>query len=114
MICIVAFERIHEAIVFAIRVEIVGNSRAIRIDRNQGCPAVVRVIGIIKTVFVGVITGLWYGAGALGYFVSGEIGALWSSWSTQRVLLLLTALPTVGAVVLAILTRQPSASRTEP
>jgi hypothetical protein len=43
--------------------------------------------------FVGVITGLWYGAGALGYFVGGEIGTLWSSWPTQRVLLLLTALP---------------------
>ena len=56
--------------------------------------------------FVGVITGLWYGAGAIGYFVGGEVGALWSSWSTQRVLLLLTALPTGGAVVLATLTRQ--------
>jgi POT family proton-dependent oligopeptide transporter len=56
--------------------------------------------------FVGVITGLWYGAGALGYFVGGEVGTLWSRWPTQRVLLLLTALPTVGAVVLATLTRQ--------
>ena len=48
-------------------------------------------------------------AGALGYFVSGEIGALWSRWSTQRVLLLLTALPTVGAIVLAVLARQGEA-----
>ena len=63
---------------------------------------------------VGVITGLWYGAGALGYFVGGEIGTLWSRWPMQRVLLLLTALPTVGAVVLATLTRQPNESPTEP
>lgn len=64
--------------------------------------------------FIGVVTGLWYGSGALGYFIGGEIGTLWSRWPTQRVLLLLTALPTVGAVLLATLTRQPSASRTEP
>ena len=64
--------------------------------------------------FIGVVTGLWYGAGALGYFVGGEIGRLWSRWPTQRVLILLTALPTVGAVLLAILTRQPNANPTEP
>ena len=63
--------------------------------------------------FVGVVTGLWYGAGALGYFVGGEIGTLWSRWPTQRVLLLLTALPIVGAVVLATLTPQPNESPTE-
>ena len=63
--------------------------------------------------FIGVVTGLWYGAGALGYFVGGEIGMLWSSWPTQRVLLLLTALPIVGAVVLATLTPQPNESPTE-
>jgi len=63
--------------------------------------------------FVGVATGLWYGAGAFGYFVSGEIGALWSSWSTQRVLLLLTALPSAGAVVLATLTRQTARRKSD-
>lgn len=47
--------------------------------------------------FVGLVTGLWYGAGALGYLAGGEIGALWSSWQTRNVLLFLTALPTVGA-----------------
>ncbi len=55
--------------------------------------------------FIGLVTGLWYGAGALGYLVGGEIGALWSSWQTRNVLLLLTALPAVGAVVFSRLTR---------
>ena len=55
--------------------------------------------------FVGVVTGLWFGAGALGYFIGGEIGALWSSWQTKNVLLFLTVLPVVGAVVLSWLTR---------
>ena len=64
--------------------------------------------------FIGVVTGLWYGSGAIGYVVGGEIGTLWSRWPTQRVLILLTALPIVGAVVLATLTRQPSVSPTEP
>ena len=55
--------------------------------------------------FVGLITGLWYGAGALGYFIGGEIGALWSSWQTRNVLLFLTALLAVGAVVFSGLAR---------
>lgn len=49
--------------------------------------------------FIGLATGLWYAAGALGYFIGGEVGALWSSWPTRDVLLFLTALPAVGAVV---------------
>ncbi len=49
--------------------------------------------------FIGLATGLWYAAGALGYFLGGEVGALWSSWPTRDVLLFLTALPAVGAVV---------------
>jgi POT family proton-dependent oligopeptide transporter len=50
--------------------------------------------------FVGTVTGLWYGAGALGYYVGGEIGALWSHWPTQRVLLLLSLLPLCGTALL--------------
>ena len=50
--------------------------------------------------FVGAVTGLWYSAGAFGYYVGGEIGALWSRWPTQRVLLLLSLLPLCGAALL--------------
>lgn len=50
--------------------------------------------------FVGAVTGLWYSAGALGYYVGGEIGALWSRWPTHRVLLLLSLLPLCGAALL--------------
>ena len=56
--------------------------------------------------FVGVVTGLWFGAGALGYLIGGEIGALWTRWSSVRVLLLLTALPAVGAVLVFVSSRQ--------
>lgn len=48
---------------------------------------------------MGLVTGLWYGAGALGYFVGGQIGALWSKWPTQRVLILLSVLPLIGAAL---------------
>lgn len=50
--------------------------------------------------FLGLITGIWYGAGALGYFVGGAVGALWFTWPIQRVLVLLTLLPLAGATVL--------------
>lgn len=50
--------------------------------------------------FLGLVTGIWYGAGALGYFVGGEVGTLWSRWPIQRVLLLLTLLLLAGAAVL--------------
>jgi POT family proton-dependent oligopeptide transporter len=66
--------------------------------------------------FIGLLTGLWYGAGALGYFIGGEIGALWSSWLTRDVLLFLTALPAVGAVVFSWFTRHraPKTDTTAP
>lgn len=50
--------------------------------------------------FLGLVTGIWYGAGALGFFVGGEVGTLWFAWPIQRVLLLLTLLPLAGATVL--------------
>lgn len=50
--------------------------------------------------FIGLATGLWYGAGALGYLVGGQLGALWSKWPTQRVLTLLICLPLLGALLL--------------
>lgn len=56
--------------------------------------------------FVGVVTGLWYGAGALGYYAGGEIGALWSRWPTRNVLLFLTLLTSMGALVLHAVSRR--------
>jgi POT family proton-dependent oligopeptide transporter len=56
----------------------------------------------VPSRFIGRITGVWYGAGALGYFAGGEIGALWSRWPTHRVLLLLTVLPLLGAILLGL------------
>ncbi len=50
--------------------------------------------------FLGLVTGVWCGAGALGYFVGSEVGTLWSRWPIQRVLVLLTLLPLAGAAVL--------------
>ena len=45
-------------------------------------------------------------AGALGYFIGGEVGALWSSWPTRDVPFP-TALLAVGAVVLGSLGTEP-------
>jgi len=56
--------------------------------------------------FLGVVTGLWFGAGALGYLIGGEIGALWTRWSSVHVLLLLTALPAAGAALVFVSSRQ--------
>ena len=50
--------------------------------------------------FLGLITGIWYGAGALGSFVGEAVRALWFTWPLQRVLVLLTLLPLAGASVL--------------
>ena len=49
--------------------------------------------------FVGVVVGGWYDSGALGYWLAGEIGALWIKWSQMGGLALLALLPLVGTVV---------------
>ncbi len=49
---------------------------------------------------MGLVTVLWHGAGALGYFIGGQIGALWSKWPMQRVLILLSVLPLIGAALI--------------
>lgn len=58
--------------------------------------------------FIGIATGFWYGASALGYLASGEVGTLWSGWPTGNVLLFLTALPVGGAVIFSWLTPKRS------
>ena len=61
--------------------------------------------------FVGVVTGLWFGAAALGYWLGGEIGALWTRWPSIHVLLLLTAMPAAGATRLFAGARRTESDR---
>ncbi len=49
---------------------------------------------------IGVVVGVWYVANSLGFWLAGEIGALWVRWSSIGVLALLIALPLCGACVL--------------
>jgi POT family proton-dependent oligopeptide transporter len=50
--------------------------------------------------FVGVLVGGWYLSVALGYWLAGEVAALWACWSPLGVLAFLAALPLVGAALL--------------
>lgn len=52
------------------------------------------------TIFYLVIIKSYRAPLAIGYFVSGAVGTLWSRWPVRRVLVLLTLLPLIGAVVL--------------
>lgn len=49
---------------------------------------------------VGFVVGIWYVSGALGYWLAGEIGVLWTRWSPLAGLGCLAILPLVGAVLL--------------
>ena len=46
--------------------------------------------------------GVWFVSGAVGYWLAGEIGALWVRWSPIGGLVILTALPLLGAVMLFV------------
>lgn len=50
--------------------------------------------------FIGVVVGVWYVSNSLGFWLAGEIGALWVRWSSIGVLALLIVLPLSGAWVL--------------
>ena len=61
--------------------------------------ALALVLRMAPARFVGVVVGGWYVAGALGYWLAGEIGALWIKWSQMGGLVLLALLPLFGTVV---------------
>ena len=50
--------------------------------------------------WVGAVVGAWYVAGALGFALAGELGALWVQWSPAGVVALLVTLPLGGAGLL--------------
>ena len=58
------------------------------------------ILRLAPVRFTGLVVGVWYGAGALGYLLAGEVGALWTRWAPHRVLFLLVALPLLGAALL--------------
>ena len=56
-----------------------------------------QVLRLAPPRFVGAVMGVWFVSGAVGYWLAGEIGALWIRWSPIGGLVILTALPLLGA-----------------
>ena len=61
-----------------------------------------QVLRLAPPRFVGALMGVWFLSGAVGYWLAGEIGALWVRWSPIGGLAILTALPLLGAVMLFV------------
>jgi len=59
-----------------------------------------QVLRLAPPRFVGAVMGVWFVSGAVGYWLAGEIGALWVRWSPIGGLVILTVLPLLGAGVL--------------
>lgn len=68
-----------------------------------------QVLRLAPPRFVGAVMGVWFVSGAVGYWLAGEIGALWVRWSPIGTLVILTALPLLGAGVLFAAERKRSA-----
>ncbi len=61
-----------------------------------------QVLRLVPPRFVGAVMGVWFISGAVGYWLAGEIGALWVRWSPIGGLVILTALPLLGAGMLFV------------
>ena len=61
-----------------------------------------QVLRLAPPRFVGAVLGVWFISGAVGYWLAGEIGALWIRWSPIGGLFILTVLPLLGAGVLFV------------
>jgi len=59
-----------------------------------------QVLRLAPPRFVGAVMGVWFVSGAVGYWLAGEIGALWVRWSPIGALTILIVLPLLGAGVL--------------
>ena len=61
-----------------------------------------QVLRLAPPRFVGAVMGVWFISGAVGYWLAGEIGALWVRWSPIGGLAILTVLPLLGAGMLFV------------
>ncbi len=67
-----------------------------------------QVIRLAPPRFVGAVMGVWFVSGAVGYWLAGEIGALWVRLSPIGALSILIALPVLGAGVLVVAEKKGS------
>jgi len=67
-----------------------------------------QVLRLAPPRFVGAVIGVWFVSGAVGYWLAGEIGALWVRWSPICGLTILAVLPLVGIGVLFVEVRKTS------
>lgn len=61
-----------------------------------------QVLRLTPPRLVGMMMGVWFISGAIGYWLAGEIGALWINWSPIVGFTLLSLLPLLGAGVIAL------------
>ena len=61
-----------------------------------------QVLRLAPPRFVGAVMGVWFISGAVGYWLAGEIGALWVRWSPIGGLVILTVLPLLGSGMLFV------------
>ncbi len=70
-----------------------------------------QVLRLAPPRFMGAVMGVWFVFGAVGYWLAGEIGALWVRWSPIGGLVILTVLPLLGAGMLFVAERKGSAEQ---
>lgn len=61
-----------------------------------------QVLRLASPRLVGAVIGVWFISGAVGYWLAGEIGALWVRWSPIGALSILTVLPLLGTGMLFV------------
>lgn len=66
------------------------------------------VLRLAPSRFVGLIAGGWYVWVALGYWLAGEVGAMWARSSPMSGIVFLATLPLVGVVLMCLISARRS------
>lgn len=66
------------------------------------------VLRLAPSRFVGLIAGGWYVWVALGYWLAGEVGAMWARSSPMSGIVFLVTLPLVGVVLMCLISARRS------
>lgn len=70
-----------------------------------------QVLRLTPPRLVGMMMGVWFVSGSIGYWLAGELGALFINWPQSLGFALFSLLPLLGAGVILLLSKRPNSPK---